>query len=136
MATHSSFLSTVQHSWNHIDGNRSNIVSILSAKFKKLRYDLKQWSRGISNIKLLTENCNKVILFLDTIEEFRQLFNTKWNFRRMVKKQLGNLLKQQNMYWKQRNTINRIKNGDECTKYFHSMATVSYRRNFDCLDSG
>jgi len=24
---------------------------------------------------------------------------------------------------------NRIKHGDECTKYFHSMATISYRRN-------
>jgi hypothetical protein len=128
-ASHNSFLSTVQHSWNQIGGNRSNIASILSAKFKRLRYDLKQWSRGLSNMKLLIENCNKVILYLDTIEDFRQLFNTEWNFRRIVKNQLGNLLKQQNMYWKQRNTINRIQNGDECTKYFHSMATVSYRRN-------
>lgn len=34
-----------------------------------------------------------------------------------------------NKYWKQRNTVNRIKYGDECTKYFHSMATVSYRSN-------
>lgn len=32
-AEHSSFLGTVQHSWNQIDGSRSNIVSILSAKF-------------------------------------------------------------------------------------------------------
>lgn len=29
------------------------------------------------------------------------------------------------------NTINRIKYGDECTKYFHSMATISYRRNLN-----
>lgn len=107
----------------------NNIVSVLSAKFKKLRYDLKQWSRGISNIKLQIENCNKVILYLDTIEEFRALFNTEWNLRKIIKRQLDTLLKQHIMYWKQRNTINRIQHGDECTKYFHSMATISYRRN-------
>lgn len=106
-----------------------NIVSVLSSKFKRLRYDLKQWSKGISNLKLLIENCNKVILYLDTIEDFRTLFNTEWNLRRLVKLQLSKLMKQQNLYWKQRNTVNRIKYGDECTKYFHSMATVSYRRN-------
>jgi hypothetical protein len=88
----------------------------LSAKLKKLRQDLKRWSKGISNIRLLIENCNKVILYLDTIEEFRQLFNPEWNVRAMVKRQLCNLLKQQNTYWKQRNTTNRIKYGDKCTK--------------------
>lgn len=106
-----------------------NSVSVLSAKFKRLRYDLRQWSKGISNIKLLINSCNKVIKFLDTVEEFRPLFNPEWNLRNLVKQQLCSLLKQQTQYWKQRNTVNRIKYGDECTKYFHSMATVSYRRN-------
>lgn len=63
----------------------NNIVSVLSAKFKKLRYDLKQWSRGISKLKVFIDNCNKVILFLDTVEEFKQLFNTEWNVRFIVK---------------------------------------------------
>lgn len=99
-ASHSSFLSTVGHSWNQISGNTSNIVSVLSAKFKKLRYDLKQWSKGISNIRLLIENCNKFILYLDTVEEFRQLFNPEWNVRTIIKQHLCNLLKQQNTYWK------------------------------------
>lgn len=99
-ASHSAFLSTVQHSWNQIGGIRNNIVSSLSAKFKRLRYDLKQWSKGLSNIKLQIENCNKVILYIDTIEEYRNLFNTKWNLRKIVKRQLDTLLKQQNIYWK------------------------------------
>lgn len=127
--SHGGFLTTVEQSWNQSSGSSNNIASVLSAKFKKLRQDLKRWSKGISNIRLLIENCNKVILYLDTVEEFRQLFNPEWNVRAMVKRQLCNLLKQQNTYWKQRNTTNRIKYGDECTKYFHSMATVSYRRN-------
>ena len=103
--THSSFFSTVQHSWVQPTSNRDNIVSVLSAKFKRLRYDLKQWSKGISNLKLLIENCNKVILYLDTLEEFRPLFNTEWNLRRSVQKQFSRLLEQQKLYWKQRNAI-------------------------------
>ena len=39
------------------------------------------------------------------------------------------LLRYKNLYWKKRFTTNRIKLGDECTKFFHAMATVSYRRN-------
>lgn len=34
-----------------------------------------------------------------------------------------------NVYWKKRYTVNRIKFGDECTKFFHAMATISYRKN-------
>jgi hypothetical protein len=128
-ASHSSFYSTVQSSWNQPTGNPDSIISILSTKFKRVRYDLMQWSKGLSNLKVLISNCNKVILYLDIGEEFRALFNTEWNLRNIVKEQLNRLLNQQNLYWKQRNTINRIKHGDECTKYFHSMATVSYRRN-------
>jgi hypothetical protein len=80
-------------------------------------------------MKLKIENYNKVIIYLDAVEEFRALFSPEWNLRKLVKKQLSSLLTQQTQYYKQRNTINRIKYADECTKYFHSMATVSYRRN-------
>jgi hypothetical protein len=128
-ASHRSFYDIVKLSWDKSVGSLLNSVSVLSAKFKRLRYDLKQWSKGVSNIKLLINSCNKVIKFLDTVEEFRPLFNPEWNLRNLVKQQLCSLLKQQTQYWKQRNTVNRIKYGDECTKYFHSMATVSYRRN-------
>jgi len=96
--TYSSFFGTVQHSWVQPTSIRDNIVSVLSAKFKRLRYDLKQWSKGISNLKLLIENCNKVILYLDTLEEFKPLFNTEWNLRRSVQKQFSRLLEQQKLY--------------------------------------
>jgi len=64
-------------------------------KYKRLRYDLKHWSKGISNLKLLIENCDKVILYPDTLEELRPLLNTEWNLRRIVKNQLMKLLQQQ-----------------------------------------
>lgn len=39
------------------------------------------------------------------------------------------LLRYKNLYWNKRYTVNRIKCGDECTKFFHAMATISYRKN-------
>jgi len=89
--------------------------------------------------------CNKVIFFLDSLEECRSLFLTEWNFRTIIKAKLLHLLRCRNIYWKQRHTVNRVKFGDEsigskdtvnrvkfgdeCTKYFHAMATLSFRRN-------
>lgn len=92
-ASHSTFLATVEESWKKPTGNLVNSVSVISAKLKRLRYDLKQWSKGLSNIKLLIDNCNKVISYMDTVEEFRPLFNPEWNLRNIVKHQLGVLLK-------------------------------------------
>jgi len=127
--SHKGFLDTVKSSWVKPVAGQNNSVSVISAKFKRLRYDLKQWSKSLSKIRMLIDSCNRVIKYLDTIEEFRALFNPEWNLRSLVKQKLSSLLMQQTQYWKQRNTVNRIKYGDECTKYFHSMATVNYRRN-------
>jgi hypothetical protein len=106
-----------------------NSASLLSAKFKKLRQALKRWSKQLSNLNMLISNCNTVILFLDTLEESRGLFNTESNLRKIIKVQIGKLLHFKNIYWRQRYTENKIRFGDECTKFFHAMATISYRRN-------
>jgi len=51
------------------------------------------------------------------------------NLRLIIKKHLQNLQKYRNIYWKKRFTANKIKLGDENTKFFHAMATISYRKN-------
>lgn len=127
-AEHDSFLTTVQESW------LSNTVltdstRLISAKFKKLRTDLRKWSRNLSNLKLLIDNCNTIIGFLDALEDVRILYNPEANLRRLVRVQVQKLLHYKNLYWKKRYTVNRIKLGDECTKFFHGMATISHRRN-------
>jgi hypothetical protein len=80
-------------------------------------------------LNLLIGSCNAVILFLDTLEDRRRLFNTEANLRKLVKDQMAKLLHYKQLYWKKRYTVNRIKLGDECTKFFHAMATISFRRN-------
>ena len=98
-------------------------------KIKNTRQKLKSWSKHLSNLTQLIKVCNKVILYLDTLEDFRPLLLPEWNFRVIIKAHLQVLLRYKNIYWKKRFTANRIKLGDENTKFFHAMATVSYRRN-------
>lgn len=122
------FYDTVNASWaatvQMTDATRN-----ISSKFKSLRSALKGWSKQLGNLSILISNCNAVISFLDALEDRRRLYNTKANLRTVVRKQLQTWLHYKNLYWRKRYTVNRVKLGDECTKFFHAMATVSHRRN-------
>jgi mannosylglycoprotein endo-beta-mannosidase len=121
------FMNIVQNIWNIDCGGDS--AKILSAKFKLLRKGLKNWSQSISAINLIIENCNKVILRLDEFEELRPLHITEWNFWKIVKCKLNQLLICKKDYWKKRCIAKWAKFGNENTSYFHSMATIRYRQN-------
>lgn len=109
--------------------NQRDSASLIAGRLKNVRYSLKQWSKKLSNLNILINNCNKVIFYLDCIEEVRNLWVYEWNFRNLIKAQIAQLLRYKNMYWKKRYIVNRIKFGDECTKFFHAMATIPYRKD-------
>lgn len=77
----------------------------------------------------LVSNCNEVLLFLDKIEEQRDLAIQEWNFRTILKDHILQLLKYKNEFWKKRCTIRWVKFGDENPKYFQAAATDSHNRN-------
>lgn len=52
------------------------------------------------------------------------------NFKALVKEHLASLLESKRTYWRQRNSVRWIKLGDENTHFFHTMATISHKRNF------
>ena len=124
----SSFQDIVQDSWMQ-HTHQTDAASVLSTKFKRLRYSLKNWSKQFSNMKTFIANCNTVILHLDALEELRTLYNPEHNLRNILKTHLAALLRSMNTYWKNRYTENRIKFGGECTKFFHAMATITFRKN-------
>ena len=133
---HDGFFDLVHNCWSSLAEPRNvNTAKVISSKFKKLREELNAWSKSLSNLSLLIKNCNKVIGFLDTLEDRRGLYNPEANLRILVKVQVQRLLHYKNMYWKQRYTANRIKFGDECTKFFHTMATISFRKKHHYTDS-
>ena len=47
-----------------------------------------------------------------------------------MKNHLASLLEAKRVYWKQRNSVRWVKLGDENTHFFHTMATISHKRNF------
>lgn len=60
----------------------------------------------------------------------RPLSRLEAAFRSLVKDHLATLLDSKCVYWKQRNTIRWVKFGDENNHFFHSIATISHKRNF------
>ena len=126
--THRGFLQMVANSWNK-PTHKSNSAANLNAKFKRLRYDIKHWSKSISKLKICIQNCNKAILELDNLEDRRALSVPEKNFKKIIKKHLITLLEYQQQYWKKRCTIRWTKLGDENTKFFQAIATERHRRN-------
>ncbi len=125
---HDGFFDLVQSIWqNH--GYESNATKNISVKLKALRKGLKKWSKSLSKLQLLIKNCNAVIAFLDSIENLRDLTVLEWNFRILVRNKLLLYLKYKQIYWQKSCTIIWAKFGGENTKFFHAMATESYRRN-------
>jgi hypothetical protein len=121
------FLEVVKTIWDiHCPGDSAKR---LSAKFKLLRKGLKKWSTSMSSINSLIDKCNEVILLLDGYEEQRSLHISEWNFRNIVKNRLQHLLLCKQEYWKKRCTARWARFGDENTAFFHSMATIRYRKN-------
>lgn len=122
------FMDCVSKSWSTPICHGS-AASIISKKFKHLRYDLKQWRINLSSIKKVISQCSTVILGFDSLEELRPLTLPEFNFRKIVKLHHENLLRLQYIYWKQRYTIRYIKVGEENSKFFHAMASERMRKN-------
>lgn len=118
----------VKQSWQK-PSHKSHITAQIADKFKSLRGALKKWQMNISKLKVLVPKCNEVIVCLGGIEEIRPLFRPEFNFRKVVKLHVENLLHLQFIYWKKRSTIRYIKLGGENTEKFHAMATERHIRN-------
>jgi len=96
---------------------------------KNLRRGLKHWSKSISKLKLMIDNCNMVLLEIDNMEDKRPLFIQERNFRNILKGHRNRLLGYQNKYWQQRCTYRWAQLGNENTKYFHARASERYIHN-------
>jgi hypothetical protein len=83
-AAHPGFSEIVANSWNK-PTYKKNSAANLNAKFKRLRHDLKHWSKSISKLSLLIENCEKVLKQVDDIEQIRCLTVPESNFRKILK---------------------------------------------------
>jgi hypothetical protein len=125
---HPDFLDILQQGWN-LPTQQSDKAKNINAKLKNLRKTLRAWKLHLPSLGKTIQNCKEIILFLDILEEFRDLTIEEWNFRNIITQHLQDLLQQQKIYWKQRGSIKWVKFGDECTRFFHANASIKHSRN-------
>jgi hypothetical protein len=82
---HEDFVDTVCRSWTS-NRKEDTTVKQISKNLKRLRRDLKEWSKNLSKLGQLIRNCNTVIGFLDGLEDVRGLFYPEINLRCVIKK--------------------------------------------------
>ena len=85
------FFDCVEQSWS-APTKRTNSATRLTEKFKRLRNALKHWYISLSKLKKAIEACNKVVIFLDNLEELRPLRRPEFNFRKIVKLHIEEIL--------------------------------------------
>lgn len=66
---------------------------------------------------------------MNSLEDCWPPYLNEWNFRVIIKSHLLNILRYRNIYLRKRHIVNCTRLGDECTKSFHAMATISYKKN-------
>jgi hypothetical protein len=107
---------------------------IFACKIKALKMNLKKWNEEVfGNIE-----CNKSKLLdnlseLDAIEETRALDSAELAMKGEVSRELGACLLMEEVSWRQKSRILWLKEGDKCSKFFHSMA--NYHRRYNSIDS-
>jgi hypothetical protein len=103
---------------------------IFARKIKVLKMDLKKWNEEVfGNI-----DCNKNKLLydlreLDGIEEVRALDSEELAKKWQVSRELEDVLLMEEISWRQKSRILWLKEGDKCSKFFHSMANSHRRYN-------
>jgi hypothetical protein len=85
------FNNTVVSNW-HNKGVYKNSAQDITAKFKNLRHGLKKWSKSLSQLNKLIENCCYLVAVFDGLEDQRALSVIERNFRAALKKHTLNLL--------------------------------------------
>lgn len=70
------------------------------------------------------------MLLLDGLNDQRPLSGLESAFRILVENHLATLLESKRAYWKQINSVRWVQLGDENTHFFHTISTISHKRNF------
>lgn len=127
---HEDFLKIVDLHWNTTPFF-ANPTKTINAWFKQVRLGLKN-QRSLQNFNKLLHISEWVLLLLDGLEEQRPLYDVEMSLRDLVKRHIANLLESKRIYQKQRNTIRWVKLGDENSKVFQVMASISHRKEQHC----
>lgn len=114
---HADFQNILSSSWNQAT-NLADSAKNLTAKYKGLRKNLRDWQASITSLKTQITNIRLVIFFLEVLAEYRDLSLEEWNFKEILDRHLMRILEKQKLYWKQRRNIKWATLGDARTHFF------------------
>nr|CAD1840689.1 unnamed protein product [Ananas comosus var. bracteatus] len=127
-----SVFQTVTDAWTSYPTSPEEPINSLSRKLSNVRQALLSWSSGrTSLLRMQADSCLHWLGWLDTAEDRRELSLRETMLRLHLKGRHEVLCLQEEIYWKQRSTVQWLKAGDANTKFFHIRANC--RRNRNCI---
>lgn len=104
---------------------------ILAKKITLLRERLRNWMKeDFGQIKLKKLALLHEIGLIDAIKESRPLKEEERGKDNALRVEMLSILKQEEIYWKQRAPVTWLNEGDENTSFFHAVANGRKNRNF------
>jgi hypothetical protein len=107
---------------------------VLACKLKALKQDLKKWNEEVfGNVKGKKRKLFDELQALEAIESSRALVEEEILKKTEIASEIKRCSLLEEVSWRQKSRVMWLKEGDKCSKFFHSIANSN--RRYNSIDS-
>lgn len=129
---HDSFMETVANCWRNTLAVGCPMYVTIS-KLKGLKSCLRTWNHAVfGNIHSNVEQVRKALESIQQEISSHGISSTRFYEEVTAKQTLMQALHRQHIFWKERARISWLKDGDRCTKFFHTYARIKAAKSRIC----